>query len=147
MAQRDKLLALAAAAALTLGATGMTSAANARAASNQAAASEDNADQAQAYERVDSMLIWRHPYSWQPVDDKTVIVWANAFDPYLVTLAFPSHDMKFVQAIGVSSSGPRVYAKFDAVTIRGFRYPIDSIYKLSRDEAKNLTDRHKSGNS
>jgi hypothetical protein len=24
------------------------------------------------------------------------------------------------------------------VKIRGFRYPIDSIYKLTRDEAKNL---------
>jgi hypothetical protein len=146
MAQRIKLLVLAATAALTLGATGVSSVANAHAASNESAANNGSADQP-AYEQVDSFVIWRRPYSWQPVDDKTVIVWSTPFDAYLVELAFPSHDMRFVEAIGVSSSGSRVYAKFDAVTIRGFRYPIDNIYKLSREEARNLTERHKSGNS
>ena len=154
MAQRIKLLTLAATAALALGAAGMTSVANAHAAATPSAASDGSsdkngsADETQAYEQVDSFVMFRRPYSWQPVDDKTVILWATPFDAYLVELAFPSHDMKFVQGIGVSSTGSRVYAKFDAVTIRGFRYPINSIFKLSREEARNLTDHHnKSGNS
>ena len=52
-------------------------------------------------------------------------------------LAFPSHDLRWAHAIGVTSVGSRVYAKFDAVKIGGFRYPIDSIYKLTREEARN----------
>jgi len=148
MAVSRKLLSLAAAAALTLASAGVSSLASARAASAPAASAEGGAaEQTQAYEPVDSFVIFNRPYSWSAVDDHTVVIWTNPFTPYLVELAYPSHDMKFVQAIGVSSSGSRVYAKFDAVTIRGFRYPINNIYKLSRDEAKNLTSRNKSGNS
>ena len=53
-------------------------------------------------------------------------------------LAFKSHDLKFSQVIGITQVGSRIYAKFDAVTVRGFRYPIDSIYKMTREEARNL---------
>jgi hypothetical protein len=49
--------------------------------------------------------------------------------------------MRYVQHIGVTQSTSRVYAKFDALQIRGFRYPIASIYKLTREEARNLTSR------
>jgi hypothetical protein len=147
MAQRNKLIGLAAAAALTLGSATSSSVASARAASGEGASAEGSAaDQAPAYEPVDSFVIFTRPYSWQPIDDHTVVLWSTPFTPYLVELAFPSHDMKFVQAIGVTSSGSRVYAKFDALRIRGFRYPINNIYKLSREEAKNLTS-HKTGNS
>jgi len=72
-------------------------------------------------------------------DDDTVIVWATAFDPYLVELAFRSPDLRFAEVIGVTQFGSRVYAKFDAVTVAGFRYPIASIYKISREEARNFT--------
>ncbi|HLF12809.1 MAG TPA: DUF6491 family protein, partial [Gammaproteobacteria bacterium] len=78
------------------------------------------------------------PYSWSAVDEDTVIVWATPFRPYLVELAFPSHDLRFADVIGLTSVGSRVYAKFDSVKVRGFRYPIDSIYKLTREEARNL---------
>jgi hypothetical protein len=147
MAQQNKLIGLAAAAALTLGSATSSSVASARAASGEGASAEGSAaDQAPAYEPVDSFVIFTRPYSWQPIDDHTVVLWSTPFTPYLVELAFPSHDMKFVQAIGVTSSGSRVYAKFDALQIRGFRYPINNVYKLSREEAKNLTS-HKTGNS
>ena len=92
-----------------------------------------------AFEEVDSITMFRGPHSWQVVDDDTVIVWATAFDPYLVELAFRSPDLRFAQAIGITQFGNRVYAKFDAVTVAGFRYPIASIYKLSRDEARSIT--------
>lgn len=91
-----------------------------------------------AYEPVDSFVLLSQPHSWTALDDDTVIVWATAFRPYLVELAYPSRDLRFAHVIGVTSAGSRVYAKFDAVKVRGFRYPIDGIYKLTREEAKAL---------
>jgi len=139
MAQSTKLISVAAAALLTLGALSAGNA-SAHAAANETA-NGSVADQAPAYEQVDSFVMFGHPYSWSPVDDRTVVLWPTAFDAYLVRIAYPSHDMRFVQHIGVTSSTSRVYAKFDALQIRGFRYPIDSIYKLTREEARNLTSR------
>lgn len=92
-----------------------------------------------AFEQVDSIPMLRRPYSWSVVDEDTVVVWATPFDPYLVELAFKSPDLKFAQAIGITQFGSRIYAKFDAVKVAGFRYPIDSIYKMTREEARNLT--------
>lgn len=92
-----------------------------------------------AYEEVDSIPMLRRPHSWSVIDDDTVIVWATPFDPYLVELAFRSPDLKFAQVIGITQFGSRVYARFDAVKVDGFRYPIDNIYKMTREEARNLT--------
>ena len=91
-----------------------------------------------AFEQVDSIPMLTRPHSWQVIDDDSVIVWATPFDPYLVELAFKSHDLKFAQVIGITQFGSRVYARFDAVKVGGFRYPIDSIYKMTREEARNL---------
>jgi hypothetical protein len=120
-------LFLAAGLTVTAGASFATSAANTHGAETP------------AFEQVDSITMFRGPHSWQVVDDDTVIVWATAFDPYLVELAFRSPDLEFAEVIGVTQFGSRVYAKFDAVTVRGFRYPIASIYRLSREEARNFT--------
>jgi hypothetical protein len=89
-------------------------------------------------EQVESIPMLTRPYSWHAIDDDTVIVWATRRDPYLVELAFESHDLRFSQVIGITQFGSRIYAKFDAVTVRGFRYPIDSIYKMTREEARSL---------
>jgi Family of unknown function (DUF6491) len=107
-------------------------------ASSQANATAAPANVPRAFEQVDSIPMLRHPHSWQVIDEDTVIVWATAFDPYLVELAFKSNDLKFTEVIGVTQVGSRVYAKFDAVKVRGFRYPIDSIYKMTREEAREL---------
>lgn len=139
MAHPSKLISVAAAALLTLGALGASNA-SARAASNENAAGSA-ADQTPAYEQVESFVMWNHPYSWSPIDDQTVVLWPTPFEAYLVRIAYPSHDMRYVQHIGVTQTTSRVYAKFDALQIRGFRYPIDSIYKLTREEARNLTSR------
>lgn len=90
------------------------------------------------FEEVDSIPMLRRPHSWTAIDDDTVIVWATPRDPYLVELAFESHDLKFSHAIGITQFGSRIYAKFDAVTVAGFRYPIDSIYRMTREEARSL---------
>jgi hypothetical protein len=138
MANANKLISVAAAALLTLGAVGASNDAAARPAANEGGKS---ADEIPAYEQVDSFVMWNHPYSWSPIDDRTVVLWPTPFEAYLVRIAYPSRDMSYVQHIGVTQSTSRVYAKFDALQIRGFRYPIDSIYKLSREEARGLTSR------
>jgi IS4 transposase len=131
-----KLAVLGLAAGLTLlSATGF--AAGARRASGADSAEADAL--AASLERVDSIVVFsRGPHSWQAIDDDTVIIWATAFDPYLVELAFRSPDLRFAHVIGVTQMGSRVYAKFDAVKVGGFRYPIDSIYKMTREEARGL---------
>jgi hypothetical protein len=96
------------------------------------------ANAAPAFEQVESIPMLTRPHSWQVIDEDTVVVWATAFDPYLLELAFKSHDLKFTQVIGLTQFGSRVYAKFDAVKVGGFRYPIDSIYKMTREEAREL---------
>jgi len=142
MGQSNKLISVTAAALLALGAAGATGIASARSANDP---SENSADQAPAYQQVDSFVMFGRPYSWSPVDDRTVVLWPTAFEAYLVRIAYPSHDMRYVEHIGVTSSTSRVYAKFDALQIRGFRYPIESIYKLTREEARNLTSRKPDG--
>ena len=91
-----------------------------------------------AGEPVDSFPVLTRLHDWQVIDERTVIVWANPWQPYLVTLAYPSHDLPFVQTIGVTSLGDRVYAHFDSLRVAGFRYPIDNIYKMTKQEAKEL---------
>jgi hypothetical protein len=124
-----RLAALGAVAGLTLGAaTGFARDANA----------PSESAVVPGFEQVDSIPMLTRPHSWQVIDDDTVIVWATPWDPYLVELAFRSHDLKFSQVIGITQVGSRIYAKFDAVKVGGFRYPIDSIYKMTREEARNL---------
>ena len=91
-----------------------------------------------AFEKVDSFSLLTRPHSWHAIDNDTLIVWATPFQPYLVELAFPSHDLRFSEAIGITSVGSRVYARFDSLRVGGFRYPIASIYKMTREEARNL---------
>ena len=97
-----------------------------------------SAAQAPVGEQVDSFSVLTPLHDWQVIDDKTVIVWATPWQPYLLQLKYPSHDLPFVQAIGVTSLGDRVYARFDSLRVAGFRYPIDNIYKMTKEEAKEL---------
>ena len=89
------------------------------------------------YEQVDAFTAFRGPHSFSVLDDRTLIVWATPFQPYLVELKYPSHDLKWAHAIGVTQFGSRI-SKFDSVQVRGFRYPIGGIYKLTREQAKEL---------
>jgi len=85
---------------------------------------------------VASIPLYSGLWSWRRIDDRTVILWTTPSRPYLVRLRFPSPDLKWTQAIGVTSLADRVYAGFDALQVRGLRYPIDSITRLTRDEAR-----------
>ena len=126
---------LGAVAGLTLGLSlGLGSGVSARPANAPTPADE----QKPSFEVVDSFSILTRLHSWHAIDEDTVIVWATPSQPYLVELAFPSHDLKFSEAIGITSVGSRVYARFDSLRVAGFRYPINSIYKMTREEARNL---------
>lgn len=95
--------------------------------------------QAPVGQPVDSFPILTRLHDWQVIDDKNVIVWATPWQPYLLQLKYPSHDLPYVQRIGVTSLGDRVYARFDSLRVAGFRYPIDNIYKMTKEEARELT--------
>ncbi len=132
-----KTLVTAAALAFALTAAGTAGAAEAGSAQHAQAA----APAISTLKPVDSIPALTHPDSWSVVDDHSLIIWATPFDPYLVELYGPSPDLKWAQAIGVTSFGSRIYAKFDSVKVRGFSYPIRGIYKLSRADAKEWTRR------
>jgi hypothetical protein len=90
------------------------------------------------YEPVRSIWVPLGIHSFSVIDADTLILWKSPFDPYLVELKFRSPDMRFAQAIAVESGTSTIYARFDSVRVAGLRYPIDAIYKLSRDEARRL---------
>jgi hypothetical protein len=93
---------------------------------------------AERFEAVDSIPALSRIHSWNAIDDGTLVVWATPFDPYLVELSVPSHDLKYALTIGVSKTAGRIHAKFDSIFVRGYRYRIGNIYRLSPEEARAL---------
>jgi Family of unknown function (DUF6491) len=104
----------------------------------RAEAAVDEASTAPAYEPVKAIPALRGFYDFDVVADDTLILWTDPFHPYLVKLAIGSPGLKFARAIRVQSSTSLVYARFDSVWIRGLRYPIGEIFKMTRDEARRL---------
>lgn len=94
-----------------------------------------------AFEPVRSIWAYGRFHDFDVIDDDTLILWTTPFQPYLVELRAPSHDLRFAHVIAVESTTNRIYSKFDSIRIAGFPYPIDQIYKLSREEARQLKRR------
>lgn len=92
------------------------------------------------FEQVDEMAALTSPHSFRAIDDDSVLVWRTRSDPYLIELRRRSPDLKFARSIGVTSTAGRTLARFDDVRIDGLRYPIESIYKLTREQAERLGD-------
>lgn len=92
------------------------------------------------FEQVDEMSALTSPHSFRAIDDDSVLVWRTRSDPYLIELRRRSPDLKFARSIGVTSTAGRTHARFDDVRIDGLRYPIESIYKLTREQAERLSD-------
>jgi hypothetical protein len=111
---------------------GVTAAAHAAPASRDAPIAVD-------LEPVRHIPALTHFYSWSAIDNDTLVVWAAHHQPYLIELAFPSHDLRFAEAIAVSEFAGRVHSRFDSVYVRGQRYPIAEIYRLSREDAESIT--------
>ena len=114
---------------LAVGLTGVSQSANAM-----------NRIPAQDKRAVDHMQVYKNINGWQELDQKSLIIWTTPSRPYLVKLARPSHDLSFVQRIGVTSMAGTVKPKFDSVVVEGMRYPISGIYALTTSEARRIED-------
>ena len=75
--------------------------------------------------------------SWRAVSRDELILWASPSRPYLIKIWRPVTSLRFVNAIGVTTTVRRV-TKFDKVIVDGQRLPIKSIVALDRETAKNL---------
>lgn len=87
-------------------------------------------------ERVERIRALGRMHSWHAIDNDTLIIWASAFDPYLIELAHPHPGLRFAHVIGVTESAGSVHSRFDSVLIEGFRHRIAGIYRLSAQDAK-----------
>lgn len=91
---------------------------------------------------VDSFRIFGSVDGWSALDRNTLIVWTSPGRPYLLNLRnVGAGSLQHAYTIAVTSSLGRVSAKFDNVIVDGWRYPITSIYRLDRTEAKDLLSR------
>lgn len=88
------------------------------------------------FESVDKFHFFGRLNGWRAVDKNSLIVWTTPFKPYLIELRRPAWGLNFAHAIGLSSVGGTVHAKLDTVYVDGFRYPIKSIHKLTKEDAK-----------
>ncbi len=75
--------------------------------------------------------------SWRAVGRDELILWASPSKPYLIKIWRPFTSLRFVNAIGVTTTGGCV-TKFEKVIIDGQRLPIKSIVALDRETAKIL---------
>ena len=91
-----------------------------------------------AVEPVGSIWAIGGLHDFEPLDDDSLILWRTPFEPYPVELRFGSPDSRFAPAIAVASPTGRIGRKLDSIVVRGFRYPIEQIYELSREEAREL---------
>jgi hypothetical protein len=90
-----------------------------------------------APEAVDEFHFFGRLDSWRAVDRNTLIVWTTPFKPYLIELKRPASGLRFAEVIGLTSTAGTVYTRFDTVRVDGFRYPIRSIYRLTKEQARN----------
>jgi hypothetical protein len=67
---------------------------------------------------VRSFHFFGHIDSWTPLDDKSVVVWTRPTEAWLLDLSGPCNGLSFAPAIGVTSSGGTVSARFDKVLVR-----------------------------
>lgn len=87
-------------------------------------------------EAVDEFHFFGRLDSWRAVDRNTLIVWTTPFKPYLIELQRPATGLRFAEVIGLTSTAGTVYARLDNVRVDGFRYPIRSIYRLTKEQAR-----------
>lgn len=87
---------------------------------------------------VQQVVDW-NLYNWQAVDQHAVIIWVDAFHPYLFTLQQDCPALEFAQTIGLSSTGS-IVTDLDAVLVPnppggGESCWIDKIYPLKKKAA------------
>ena len=87
---------------------------------------------------VEQVVDW-NLYNWQAVDQHAVIIWVDAFHPYLFALRQDCPALDFAQTIGVSSTAS-VVTHMDSIVVPnppggGESCWIDKIYPLKKKAA------------
>ncbi|MEM7099559.1 MAG: DUF6491 family protein [Pseudomonadota bacterium] len=77
--------------------------------------------------------------SWEPIDDKHIVVSLSPSKSYLLTLRRECPTLSHATNVGVSASNNRIYAGFDYITADGSKCPIAAINKLSEAQKKALS--------
>jgi len=77
--------------------------------------------------------------SWDAVDSQSLILQTSPSNYYLIVLQTRASELRFSEAIRISSSGSRVRAGMDTVTVlrrsvKGPPYRIEKIYRLKGRE-------------
>lgn len=72
-----------------------------------------------AGEPVGSFSLFGRLTGWTPLTDSTLVVWPRQNQAFLLELHGPCHNLRFANAIGLTSSVNRVHARFDRVLVRG----------------------------
>ncbi len=103
-----------------------------------AAAPTEELNEPASYQAVESFSALGGLAGFRAIDNERLIVWRTPFEPYLVELDFPSTDLRFANGIAIDSRTSRVHSRFDSVVIRGIKYRIGNIYRLSREQARAL---------
>lgn len=79
-----------------------------------------------AGEPVESFHFWRLD-RWESLGREHVMVWTRLDRAFLLRIDRPCPGLQFATTIGLSSSGQRVYQRFDAVLFEGQRCRIAEI--------------------
>lgn len=99
--------------------------------------------EAYAGQPVDHFTWFGHYDGWDPIGPHELVVWTDINRAYLVKVASPCEDLRFANRMGLTSTASTVYAKFDYVTVRGWRCPIQEIrpidYKRLREDLRKET--------
>lgn len=67
-----------------------------------------------AGEPMESFHFWRLD-RWEPLGRKHIAVWTRFDEAYLIQVDEPCSGLDFANAIGLTSTGQRVYRRFDVV--------------------------------
>jgi hypothetical protein len=76
---------------------------------------------------VDRVTYLGHYDSWQAVAKYQLVLWTTINDAYLITVASPCENLQFAQRIAVTTTSSTLYARFDAVVVKGWRCMIMEI--------------------
>jgi hypothetical protein len=68
--------------------------------------------------------------SWEPISRNELVVKTGVSDAYLLKVGPPCDNLQFTTRIGLTSTGSAVHSRFDYVTARGWRCPIEEIRKV-----------------
>lgn len=96
------------------------------------------------FESVSYISKYQPFINWERVDSQSFVLQTAPSDYYFIVLQIPAHDLLFTEYISISSSGSRIRAGLDRVTVLGqtVQYPpytIERIYKLKgREQVQNI---------